>query len=117
MQLPIQPAYRGRGPSPAEGLLQDPIGFNEVFLGAFRRDLLSFYPGCHLEHEPILTLAGLTPAPPRVSTTFDFQLDESDEAGAESVRVSLFGNWYRLSVPGTLGLGRAIANSSARSAG
>jgi hypothetical protein len=105
MQLPIHPAARGPGSSPAGGLLHDPTGFSEIFLGAFRRDLLSFYPGCRLDREPILTLAGLPAASPRATATPDFQLDEDVESGLESARVSLFGIWHRLSVPRSLGLG------------
>jgi hypothetical protein len=105
MQLPLHPATRAFGSSSSGGLLHDPAGFSEVFLGAFRRDLLSFYPGSRLDLEPILTLAGLTASSPRTSATLDFQLDEDDDSAPESARVSLYGNWYRLSVPGDLRLG------------
>lgn len=105
MQLPIQPARRGRDIGRPEGLLRDPLVFTEVFLGAFRRDIVSFYPGGRVDHEPLLALAGRSSAPPRMKSTPDFQLDDGDQPNPESVRVSLFGNWYRLSVPGSLGLG------------
>jgi hypothetical protein len=75
-----------------------------VFLGAFRRDLLSFYPGCQLDREPVFTLAGVSSSP-RPGAALDFQLAEDDEPGAASARVSLFGIAYRLSVPRSLGLG------------
>ncbi len=104
MQLPLHSATRASGSSRSGGLLHDPAGFSNVFLGAFRRDLLSFYPGCRLDLEPMLTLAGSSASPARTSATLDFQLDENDDS-PESVRVSLYGNWYRLSVPGNLRLG------------
>jgi hypothetical protein len=107
MPLPIQPtAARGFGPVTG-GLFRDPSGLTEVFLGAFRRDLLSFYPGCRLETEPALALAVKPALGTRVSPSLplDFHLDEEDESPRDSVRVSLFGIWYRLSVPRSLGLG------------
>lgn len=112
MSLPVHPAA-GRtaplgpfSPSAADGAFRDPNHFNEVFLGAFRRDVLSFFPGARIDHEAILPLTEPRPNPARVSPTFalDFQLHEADEP-RDSVRVSLFGAWYRLTVPRALGLG------------
>ena len=40
------------------GPFRDPSNFNDVFLGAFRRDLQSFYPGSRIEREPAVGLAG-----------------------------------------------------------
>ena len=93
----------GSGTSP----FRDPSNFNEVFLGAFRRDLQSFYPGSRVEREPAVSLAGTSPlaAPASSMVPLDFQLDEETETSRHSVRVSLFGIWYRFSVPGSLGLG------------
>ena len=34
---------------PSTGPFHDPSNFNEVFLGAFRRDVLSFYPGSRID--------------------------------------------------------------------
>ena len=92
---------------PSTGPFHDPSNFNEVFLGAFRRDVLSFYPGSRIEREPAVILAGSTAPATRVSATFalDFQLDEESGGARDSVRVALFGVWYRLSVPRSLGLG------------
>jgi hypothetical protein len=92
---------------PSTGPFHDPSNFNEVFLGAFRRDVLSFYPGSRIEREPAVIVAGSTAPATRVSPTFalDFQLDEESGGSRDSVRVALFGVWYRLSVPRSLGLG------------
>ena len=112
MPLPIHSTVQrspGSGPwtGPSTGPFHDPSNFNEVFLGAFRRDLLSFYPGSVIEREPVLILAGTTTPASRVAPTFslDFELDAESGSTRESVRVTLFGVWYRLSVPRTLGLG------------
>ena len=93
----------GSGTSP----FRDPSNFNVVFLGAFRRDLQSFYPGSSIEREPAVSLAGTTPpaALASASVALDFQLDQETENSRRSVRVALFGVWYRFSVPGSLGLG------------
>ena len=92
---------------PSTGPFHDPSNFSEVFLGAFRRDVLSFYPGSRIEREPAVIPAGSTAPATRVSATFalDFQLDEESGGARDSVRVALFGVWYRLSVPSSLGLG------------
>jgi len=89
------------------GPFHDPSNFNEVFLGAFRRDVLSFYPGSRIEREPAVVLAGTTTSASRVTPTYalDFELDLESGGSRESVRVALFGIWYRLSVPRTLALG------------
>src|SRR5271157_2309329 len=101
-------AGSGLWTGPSTGPFHDPSNFNEVFLGAFRRDLLSFYPGSRIEREPAVILAGTTAPATRVTPTFalDFQLDEESGGSRDSVRVALFGVWYRLSVPRSLGLGR-----------
>ena len=66
MQLPTSPAARGPNPgvpgSPGAVPSRTRINFTEVFLGAFRRDIQSFYPGSRIERETILNLAGM-PAP------------------------------------------------------
>src|SRR5271157_260469 len=100
-------AGSGLWTGPNSGPFHDPSNFNEVFLGAFRRDVLSFYPGSRIEREPAVILAGSTAPATRVSATFalDFQLDEESGGARDSVRVALFGVWYRLSVPRSLGLG------------
>ncbi len=101
-------AGSGLWTGPSTGPFHDPSNFNEVFLGAFRRDVLSFYPGSRIEREPAVFLAGTTAPAARVSPTFalDFQLDEEGGGSRDSVRVALFGAWYRLSVPRSMGLGR-----------
>jgi hypothetical protein len=100
-------ARSGLWTGPSSGPFHDPNNFNEVFLGAFRRDVLSFYPGSRIEREPAMNLAGSTAPATRVCPTFalDFQLDEESDGSRDSVRVALFGVWYRLSVPSSLGLG------------
>jgi len=100
-------AGSGLWTGPSSGPFHDPSNFNEVFLGAFRRDVLSFYPGSRIEREPAVILAGSTAPAPRVTPTFalDFELDEESGGSRDSVRVALFGVWYRLSVPRSLGLG------------
>ena len=114
MPLPIHPnPARGAGPGSRTGTGAGPFhdlsNFTEIFLGAFRRDILSFFPGSRLEVEPesILTLAGNPVPAPRVSPTFalDFHLDEEEETSRDSARISLFGVWHRLTVPRSLGLG------------
>ncbi len=112
MPLPTHSnVQRSPGSSPwtgsGSGPFHDPSNFNEVFLGAFRRDMLSFYPGSRIEREPAVILAGTTAPAPRVTPTFalDFELDTASGRTRESVRVALFGVWYRLSVPRTMGLG------------
>jgi hypothetical protein len=91
------------------GPVHDLSNFTEIFLGVFRRDILSLFPGCRLELDlaPILNLAGKPAEPPRVSPTFalDFQIDEDEGASPESVRISIFGVWHRLTVSRPLGLG------------
>lgn len=110
MQLPTSPAPWGPNPGasgmPGAGAFQDPNNFTEVFLGAFRRDIQSFYPGSRIEREAILTLAGMPAAAARATPTFmlDFQLDDEFDA-PDAVRVSLFGSWYRVTVTRGLGLG------------
>ena len=104
----VQPsAGSGHWIGPSTGPFHDPSNFNEVFLGAFRRDVLSFYPGSRIECEPAVILAGMTAPATDVAPTFalDFQLDEESGGSRDSVRVALFGVWYRLSVPRSLGLG------------
>src|SRR5271165_2649548 len=96
----VQPSARsGLWIGPSTGPFHDPSNFNEVFLGAFRRDVLSFYPGSRIEREPAAILAGLAAPTTRVTPTFalDFQVDEEGDGSRESVRVALFGVWYRLS--------------------
>lgn len=102
-----QSASSGLWIDPSTGPFHDPSNFNEVFLGAFRRDVLSFYPGSRIEREPAVIPAGSTAPATCVSATFalDFQLDEESGGARDSVRVALFGVWYRLSVPRSLGLG------------
>ena len=110
MQLPTSPAAQGSesgcAGSPGAGAFQDPNHFTEVFLGAFRRDIQSFYPGSRIEREAILNLAGLPASASRTAPTFtlDFQLDDEHDA-RDAVRVSLFGAWYRVAVTRGLGLG------------
>ncbi len=89
------------------GPFRDPSNFNEIYLGIFRRDLQSFYPGSRIEREPIVTLTGSLPlaTASRSTQTIDFQLDAEDTNSPHSVRVALFGDWYQLSVPGSAGLG------------
>jgi hypothetical protein len=88
------------------GPFHDPNNFTEVFLGAFRRDVLSFYPGSRIEREAVLPLVDHPFQSARQGPTFslDFQLHEED-GSADVVSVSLFGVRYRLSVPRPLGLG------------
>jgi len=108
MPLPTHSnVQRSTGSGLWTGPFHDPSSFNEVFLGAFRRDVLSFYPGSRIEREPAVILAGSTAPAPRVTPTFalDFELDEESGGSRDSVRVALFGVWYRLSVPRSLGLG------------
>ena len=97
----------GHWKGPSTGPFHNPSNFNEVFLGAFRRDILSFYPDSRIERDPAVIEAGSTAPAARVTPTFalDFQLDEQSDGSPDSVRVALFGVWYRLSVPGSLGLG------------
>src|SRR5262245_41935009 len=111
MSLPVQPtAARGHiSNSPGgsvRGPFHDPNNFAEVFLGAFRRDIHSFYPGCRIDREPVLTLAVDSASPNRINPKFglDFQIDDEDDSWT-TVRVSLFGAWYRLSIGRGLGLG------------
>src|SRR3954463_10755130 len=110
MQLPTSPAARGPNPGApgisGAGAFQDPNNFTEVFLGAFRRDIQSFYPGWRIERETILNLAGMPAPAPRTTPTFtlDFRLDDEDDT-RDAVRVSLFGSWYRVAVTRGLGLG------------
>ena len=97
----------GHWKSPSTGPFHNPSNFNEVFLGAFRRDILSFYPDSRIERDPAAIEASSTAPAARVTPTFalDFQLDEQSDGSPDSVRVALFGVWYRLSVPGSPGLG------------
>ncbi len=92
---------------PGTGPFHDPSNFNEVFLAAFRRDVLSFYPGSRIEREPAVILAGTTAPATRAAPPFalGFQVDAAGGESRDAVRVSLFGVWYRLTVPGSLGLG------------
>ncbi|QEH34208.1 hypothetical protein OJF2_27430 [Aquisphaera giovannonii] len=104
MTLPIQPAAaRPAGHAPGSGLLQDPGQFIDVFLGGFRRDLLSFYPGCRLDREPALLLAGGAVAAPRIAEhgelSLDFAIEEAGDGPADSLRVSFFGGHYRITLP------------------
>ena len=112
MPLPTRSnAQRSSGSGPwagsSAGPLRDPNYFNDVFLGAFRRDVLSFYPGSRIESEPAEFQAGETAPAKRDSPklALDFQLDEESAGSPDSVRLSLFGVWYRLSVASRLGLG------------
>jgi hypothetical protein len=97
MSLPIQPA---------DGPFHDPGHFTDVFLGAFRRDVLSFYPGARIEREALPPMVASRPQPAHggPSQAVEFRLLDVD-ASPSSLRVSLFGVWYRLSVPRPLGLG------------
>jgi hypothetical protein len=112
MPLPIHSnAQRSAGSGPwtgsGTGPFHDPSNFNDVFLGAFRRDVLSFYPGSRIDREPAVTLAGTTAPATRAgsSLALEFQLDAESGGSRDSARVALFGVWYRLSVPSSLGLG------------
>lgn len=100
-------AGSGLWTGPSTVPFHDPSNFNEVFLDAFRRDVLSFYPGSRIEREPAVILAGSTAPATRVTPRFalDFQFDEENGGSRNSVRIALFGVWYRLSVPRSLGLG------------
>jgi hypothetical protein len=114
MQVPIHPtAAQGPGTGPRNGAGQtffhDPDSLAGVFLAAFRRDLLSFFPGCRIDREALLGPAGGggTASSARVTpgSGLVFRLDEHDGGSGLSVRVSLFGTWYRVSVSRRLGLG------------
>ncbi len=114
MPLPIHPnPARGAAPGSRTGTGAGPYhelsNFTEIFLGAFRRDILSFFPGSRLDVEPEspVSLAGSSVPAARMSPTFalDFHVDEGEESSRETARVSLFGIWHRLTVPRSLGLG------------
>ena len=112
MQLPTSlAAARGTNPGapgiPVAGVFQDPNNFTEVFLGAFRRDIQSFYPGSRIERESILNLAGIAgvriPYGPIVRASISGSMKSTMRS--EAVRVSLFGSWYRMTAIRSLGLG------------
>jgi hypothetical protein len=92
-------SYSGRGP------FRNPGSFTEVFLGAFRRDIQSFYPGCAIEREHVLEADSATSAAGQSHhrRALDFQLEEGSSPAC--VRVSLFGTWHRLSVEKAMGVG------------
>jgi hypothetical protein len=103
MSLPIQPSP-GRVAGP--GAFHDPDHFTEVFLAAFRRDVLSFYPGARMEREAIAPAADSRTRTARTGPTFALSFQLLEEGGPpDTVRVSLFGEWYRLIAPRPLGLG------------
>ncbi|WP_250846980.1 hypothetical protein [Aquisphaera insulae] len=110
MSLPIQPAAARPAPrAGGRGFLQDPGHFIDVFLGSFRRDLLSFYPGSTLERDQDLGLAGELSPPRRIAEgaeiSLDFRIEEDDAWPPNTLRVSLFGCRYRISVPSHAALG------------
>jgi hypothetical protein len=107
MPVPIHPGAPRANGTGSFTPFHDPTNITELFLGAFRRDVLSFYPGSRIDREPGLTLAGSAPHSSRPNPTFalDFHLDDEGSDASQTVRVSLFGTWYRLSVPNSLGLG------------
>jgi hypothetical protein len=87
------------------GPFRDPWSFAEIFLGAFKRDLNSFYPGLKLEPELPLSLAGAAAPAPRPLAGLEpiFQLEPGASEG--SVRVSAFGQWFCLRTAFGPGLG------------
>jgi hypothetical protein len=110
--VPVHPTTaRGSGTvswtGTGAGFFHDPDSVAGVFLAAFRRDLLSFFPGCRIERESVLGRSAGAALVARgwSSTALNFQFDEQDTAVGPTVRVSLFGTWYRVSVPQWLGLG------------
>jgi len=107
MPVPIHPGASRANGTGSSIPFHDPRNITELFLGAFRRDVLSFYPGSRIDREPGLALAGFAPhvSRPNPSFALDFQLDDESPDAARTVRVALFGTWYRLSVPSSLGLG------------
>src|SRR3954469_9711904 len=76
---------------PATSSLRDALAVVELFLGVFRRDVLSFYP--HSRFEPVSDAHGPTPA----RSGPDFHLIEDPDDGGGSVEIGLFGAQYRLS--------------------
>jgi len=72
----------GSGPwtGPGTGPFNDPSNFNEVFLGAFRRDVQSFYPGSRIEREPAVFLAGSPAGASGVTPTFALDFSSTRKA-------------------------------------
>src|SRR5208283_1143986 len=97
MPVPIHPGAPRANGTGSSSPFHDPSNITELFLGVFRRDVLSFYPGSRIDREPGLAVAGLAPhvSRPNPSFALDFQLDDESPDAARTLRVSLFGTWYR----------------------
>ncbi len=109
MPLSIHPSTASPlGPDdPLLGTFRDPRTFVRVFVGAFLRDVHSFYPGCRIES--VATTGEPRPAygPGRSGPTdgLEFQMTDEEDGRTSAVWVSLFGSWYRLIPERALGLG------------
>ncbi len=70
----------------------------EFFLGTFVRDVLTFYPSCRVEREPIPSGMATIPEgnPTGSGFSLGFQLVEDAESLGHSLRVKLFNSWHRL---------------------
>ena len=78
-----------------------------MFVGAFLRDVHSFYPGCRMESIP--APGGGRPAtvgePSEPGDGIGFEMADEDDDRTTAVWVSLFGTWHRLVPERPLGLG------------
>jgi hypothetical protein len=107
MSLSIHPpASTSGGEDPGLGTFRDPRTYVRVFVGAFLRDVRSFYPGCRIEPAPMH--GGGRPSPSGRTDPGDgigFAIADEDAGRTTSVWVSLFGAWHRLVPDSPLGLG------------
>ncbi|MDR3620032.1 MAG: hypothetical protein P4L85_11835 [Paludisphaera borealis] len=108
MSLSIHPpSSSSGGDEPGFGTFRDPRTFVRVFVGAFLRDVHSFYPGCRIEPVPAPGAGRLTVASGRSNPGDGLGFEMADEDGdrTTAVWVSLFGTWHRLVPERPLGLG------------
>jgi hypothetical protein len=109
MSLSIHPPASSSGADDSGfDTFRDPRTFVRVFVGAFLRDIHSFYPGCRIEPAPAPAVSRLAIAPGRSNNPIDgLQFEMADEDGdrTTAVWVSLFGTWHRLVPDRPMGLG------------
>ncbi len=108
MSLSIHSAASSPADEPSLGSFRDPRTFVRVFVGAFLRDVHSFYPGCRMESIPAplgVRTAKTAGEPPEPGDGIGFEMTDEDDDRTTAVWVSLFGTWHRLVPERPLGLG------------